>query len=179
MAATTWSAPGHTPRRQILAAGIIGSIAPVGLVGRVAQIFYGDEGRQYLRPLRRALALLAATFGAATILVGVRVLASLDADRSAVQPLLIYNMAMGMAYLAAGVITWHSLHKGMYAAAMMLAVNLIVLACFGYLYAEGSGIAYESVRSMTVRAIVWLALFLGLAWLSRRRHSQSIWADPR
>jgi len=144
----------------------------------VAREIYGDDGRHYLRPIRRGLAVVAAVFGAATVMAGARVLAGFDAE-DAIQSQLVYNMAMGMAYLAAGVITWHSLRKGMFAAAAILAVNLVLLGRIGYLYAEGNAGAVESLRATTFRTVVWLLMFLGLMWLNHRRHSQSIWVDPR
>jgi hypothetical protein len=43
------------------------------------------------------------------------------------------------------------------------------LGIIGYLYAQGSSIAVESVRAMTFRTIVWFVLFLGLTWVYRRK----------
>lgn len=84
------------------------------------------------------------------------------------RPLLIYNTAMGAAYVAAGVLAWRSVDRGKYAAAAIFVLNLCVLGTIGYLYATGGGVAIDSVRAMILRTAVWLVLFIGLAWMGRR-----------
>jgi hypothetical protein len=83
-------------------------------------------------------------------------------------PLLIYNTAMGVAYVVAGILAWRSVDRGSHAAAAIFLLNLCVLGAIGYLYTTGGGVAVDSVRAMILRTVVWLVLFLGLAWLSRR-----------
>ena len=109
---------------------------------------------------------MAASFGIATIFAGARVLAGSDPGYVVFRPLLIYNTAMGVAYVAAGIIAWRSLDQGKYAAAAIFVFNFLVLGTIGYLYAAGSAVAIESLRAMILRTVVWLVLFLGLAWLS-------------
>jgi hypothetical protein len=76
------------------------------------------------------VAVVAAVFGLATIVAGGRVLTGWsDPGYVVYRPLLIYNTAMGVAYLAAG-----------------------------------SSVAIDSLRAMTFRTAVWLALFEGLVW---------------
>ena len=110
----------------------------------------------------------AALFGLATIIAGARVLVGSDPGYIVFRPLLIYNTAMGAAYVAAGIIAWRSLDQGKYAAAKIFVLNFLVLGTIGYLYAAGSAVAIESLRAMILRTVVWLALFLGLAWMSHR-----------
>jgi len=43
-----------------------------------------------------------------------------------------------------------------------------VLAAIYFLYTEGNLIAVDSLRAMSLRTVVWLALFAGLVWLSIR-----------
>ena len=126
---------------------------------------------KYLRIIQWILALVAAVFGIATLLAGGRVLAGSDPGYVVFRPLLIYNTLMGMAYLTAAVITWRNLDRGKYAAALIFALNLLVLGIIGYLYTTGSAVAIESLRAMTFRTVVWLVLFLGLVWISHRHHS--------
>jgi hypothetical protein len=114
------------------------------------------------------LALVAALFGIATLVAGARVLLGADPGYTVFRPLLIYNTAMGMAYLAAGVVAWRNVERGKQAAAAIFGLNCLVLGAVSYLYATGSGVAIESVRAMTLRTAVWLVLFVGLVWVARR-----------
>ena len=120
------------------------------------------------RLVHGAVALVAALFGLVTIMAGTRVLLGLDPGYVVFRPLLVYNTAMGAAYLAAGFIAWRSPERGRHAAAAIFVLNLLVLGAIAYLYAAGGGVAVESVRAMSLRTVVWLGLFLGLAWVSRR-----------
>jgi len=114
------------------------------------------------------LALVATLFGLATIFAGTRVLLGSDPGYIVFRPLLIYNTAMGMVYVAAGIIIWRNFKQGMYVAAAIFFLNLVVLAAIYFLYTEGSSIAVDSLRAMSLRTVVWLALFAGLVWLSSR-----------
>jgi hypothetical protein len=136
---------------------------------------------RYMRIIQGVFSFVAALFGLATITAGVRVLAGSDPGYIVFRPLLIYNTAMGLAYVVAGVIAWRSFDRGKYAAATIFVLNFLVLGAIGYLYATGSAVAIDSLRAMILRTVVWLVLFLGLAWMSHRnyrsdfeRHAQSI-----
>ena len=118
--------------------------------------------------MRRALPLVALLFGLATIVAGTRVLAGSDPGYVVFKPLLLYNVAMGVAYVAAGVLAWRNLGRGKRAAAAIFVLNLVVLAAIAWLYSSGGAVAIESVRAMILRTAVWLLLFLGLAWAHRR-----------
>lgn len=121
-----------------------------------------------VRIIQGVFALIAALFGLATIIAGVRVLAGSDPGYIVFRPLLIYNTTMGMAYVAAGVIAWRSFDRGKCAAATIFILNFLVLGAIVYLYATGSPVAIDSIRAMILRTVVWLMLFLGLAWMSHR-----------
>jgi hypothetical protein len=129
------------------------------------------SGHKYLRIIQWIIALVAALFGLATLMAGGQVLAGSDPGYVVFRPLLIYNTAMGIAYLAAAVIIWRNLDKGKYMAGSIFSLNLLVLAMIGYLFASGSAVAINSLRAMTFRTVVWLVLFLGLMWISRKHHS--------
>ena len=129
--------------------------------------------RPHLRLVRGILAFVAAAFGLATVAAGGRVLAGADPGYIVFRPLVIFNTAMGVAYLAAGIIMMRSLERGRFAAATIFLLNLFVLGGIGYLYQAGSAVALESVLAMTFRTGVWLALFLGLSWLARGRHASA------
>lgn len=123
---------------------------------------------QHHRLIQSILALVAILFGLMTIFAGGRVLLGANPGYIVFRPLLIYNTFMGFAYIAAGVTAWRSLVRGRKAAAAIFVLNLLVLAAIGALYATGGAVAIDSVRAMTLRTVVWLALFVGLAWLGRR-----------
>lgn len=117
---------------------------------------------------QRTLALVAVGFGCATIIAGGRVLGGADPGYVVWRPLLIYNTVMGVVYVMTGTVMWRSLGKGTRAAAALVAINLVVLGLVGYLYAMGSAIAVDSLRAMAFRTVVWLAIYLGMAWPARR-----------
>lgn len=123
---------------------------------------------RYVGIIQRALALTAALFGLVTVIAGARVFTGSDPGYIVFRPLLMYNTAMGIAYVAAGIITWRNLDRGKYAAAAIFVLNFLVLAAIGFLYAAGGAVGIESLRAMTLRTVVWFALFLGLAWMGRR-----------
>ena len=52
------------------------------------------------------------------------------------------------------------------AAGTIVALNLAVLGAIGVVYASVGGVAADSLRAMTFRSAVWLALFVG----ARRTH---------
>jgi hypothetical protein len=128
--------------------------------------------RPSVRLTQRILTFVAAAFGLATVVSGWRVLAGADPGYVVFRPLVIFNTAMGVAYLAAGIIMLRSLERGKFAAATIFLLNLLVLGAIGYLYAAAGAVAIDSIRAMTFRTGVWLVLFLALAWLSRGSHAQ-------
>ena len=101
-----------------------------------------------------ALALVAVLFGLVTIFAGTRVLLSSDPGYIVYRPLLIYNAVMGIVYVSAGIIALQNVKQGMYVAAVIFALNLVVLSAIYYLYTEGSSIAIDSLRAMTLRTAV-------------------------
>ncbi len=122
----------------------------------------------HMKITQSVLALVAILFGLLTIIAGTRVLIGSDPGYIVFQPLLIYNTAMGIVYILAGLIAWRNLRQGLYMAAAIFILNLIVLVAIYFLYTGGKLIAVDSLRAMSLRTIVWFVLFAGLDWLSRR-----------
>ena len=122
-----------------------------------------------MRILQGILAAVAVLFGAATLLAGGRVLLGSDPGYEVFRPLLIYNTAMGLAYLAAGIAVWRSVNAGRNAAGAIFLLNLLVLVGILVTYRSGGAVAVDSLRAMTLRTVVWLVLFLGASWLVRSR----------
>lgn len=117
---------------------------------------------RYRVPLRRFMAVIAIAFGLVTILAGGRVLfGGVDPGYVVFRPLLMFNTAMGIAYVAAGVALWRDLPWSARAAGIILALNLAAFGLIGVLYASGGGVAGDSLRAMTFRCAVWLALLVG------------------
>ena len=123
-----------------------------------------------MKNLQRVFALVAILFGIATVAAGTRVLAGSDPGYVVYRPLLIFNTAMGFAYLAAGIVAWRSINRGKLAAAAIFIANLLVLGAVAALYTAGNAVAGQSVGAMAFRTVVWLLLFAGLAWLCRKRN---------
>lgn len=116
-----------------------------------------------MRTLQKAIAVVAIVFGLVTVAAGARVLAGGDPGYVVYLPLLVFNTVMGVAYVAAGVMTWRSLERGQSAAGAILALNLVVLAFIIYQYRAGGAVAVDSLQAMSFRTVVWLLLFGGLA----------------
>jgi hypothetical protein len=118
--------------------------------------------------VQNILASIAAVFGLVTIVAGTRVLLGADPGYIVFQPLLIYNTAMGVAYIGAGLLAWRNARQGQFAAAAIFLLNGLVLAAIAYLYVSQGPVAVDSLRAMILRTGVWSVLFLGLVWVARR-----------
>lgn len=130
---------------------------------------------QLIKFLPAILALAASLFGLVTIIAGARVLAGADPGYVVFRPLVIFNTAMGIAYVAAGIVAWRSPGKGKHAAAAIWFLNLIALAAIVRLHNTGGAVAGESLRAMSFRTLVWLLLYLGLSWSSGRARRPAYW----
>ena len=121
------------------------------------------------RTVQLVSAAVAVLFGIATLFAGGRVLLGADPGYVVFRPLLVYNAAMGLVYLASGAVLWRSVSAGRAAAGAIFGLNLLVLVGFLVIYRTGGAIAVESVRAMSFRTIVWLVLFSVASWLVRSR----------
>lgn len=122
-----------------------------------------------IRLIPKILSLAAILFGVVTIIASTRVLSGSDPGYKVFLPLLIYNAAMGVVYIAAGVATWHNLNRGKYAAASIFILNFLVLGITSYLYLTGTSVAVESVGAMIFRTVLWFALYVGMAWIWHKK----------
>lgn len=121
------------------------------------------------RTVQLVSAAVAVLFGIATLFAGGRVLLGADPGYVVFRPLLVYNAAMGLVYLASGAVLWRSVSAGRAAAGAIFGLNLLVLVGILVIYRTGGAIAVESVRAMSFRTIVWLVLFSVASWLVRSR----------
>ena len=116
---------------------------------------------------QRVVSAVAIIFGLATVLAGSRVLSGVDPGYVVFRPLLIYNVLMGMAYIAAGVAIWRGLRHGRFAAATILVLNVVVLFTVIVVFARSAAVAPDSVRAMIFRTAVWFVLLIVLLRIGR------------
>ena len=120
------------------------------------------------RKVVAAVAIAAVLFGLVSMIAGARVLLGSDPGYVVYLPLLRFNTIMGVVYVAVGVLAWRHLKPGVYGAAAICVLNLLALAAISSLYTPNGPIASTSVQAMTLRTVVWVVLFLVLAWASRQ-----------
>lgn len=110
----------------------------------------------------RVLGWFAVLFGllslvaAGSVLVGAR-----DAGYPVAQPLIGFNMAMGVPYIAAGWLILTRKPAAVRAAGAIALINLLVL---GLVLWPGSAVAPESRTAMGVRTLVWVVVYAAIAW---------------
>jgi len=120
--------------------------------------------------IRRGAGLVATLFGAVTIFAGGRILLGLaDAGYYVLRPVLVFNTVMGAAYVLAGLAAWRSARAGAMSAGVIALLNLGVLVAILVRHATGGAVANETLAAMTLRTVVWVALFLVLLWERGRR----------
>lgn len=109
------------------------------------------------------LAIVAIVFGLVTVFAGGRVLfGGLDPGYVVFKPLLMFNTAMGVAYIAAGTAIWRGLRWSTYAAGAIVVFNLIALGTILLAYSRGSAVAVDSLKAMAFRCAAWLVVLMGL-----------------
>ena len=127
----------------------------------------GSGGRPRVR---LAVALLAAVFGAATVVEGGHVLFGPDAARAAsghyVPFVLWFNFLAGFAYLAAGLGIARSRRWAARLALAIAAATALVFLAFGVHVWSGGAWERRTVGAMALRTAVWAAIAI---WARRRR----------
>lgn len=113
----------------------------------------------------------AVIFGMATVAAGSRVLLGSDPGYIVFKPLLLFNTAMGLAYIVVGVLAWQRSGLGARGAALVALLNLAVLGGIALLHASGEPIATTSLQAMAFRTVVWVVLFLVFFRASRQAAS--------
>jgi hypothetical protein len=67
---------------------------------------------------------------------------------------------MGFAYVAAGFVLWRRPGVGRLAAGGIFVLNLLVLVAIVVIHRSGGAVAVDSLRAMSFRTVVWLAVFV-------------------
>ena len=88
-------------------------------------------------------------------------------------PLLVFNTAMGVVYVAVGLLIWRGARQSVTGAALVALLNTVVLVAVAMAYREAGPIANTSIQAMSLRAGVWLALFALLCWSSRKYSAEN------
>ena len=122
---------------------------------------------------QKVVAVAAIIFGLVTLWAGGTVLSGRNPGYVVYRPLLVFNTVMGAVYVAAGMLAWRRVTDGRNAAAVILALNVLVLAGVIYLYRTGAAVAVDSVRAMSFRSVVWLILLVALGLMSRRHGARA------
>lgn len=112
-------------------------------------------------------ALAAVIFGVATVFAGSRVLLGADPGYTVYRPLLLFNTAMGFAYIVVGVLAWRRSGLGVPGAGLIALLNAAALGGIALLYEANGPIAPTSLKAMAFRTAVWVVLFVLLLRASR------------
>lgn len=117
-----------------------------------------------------AAAFVALAFGAVTLVVGGAVLLGRDTGYDVYSPLLVYNVVMGFAYVAAGLMIRRTAPRSPHAALAIFLANAGMLWWIFHVHAANpDAVAPESFRAMTMRTVVWFILWLAATALVRQR----------
>lgn len=125
------------------------------------------------RKVVKFCAAAAVIFGIATVAAGSRVLLGSDPGYIVFKPLLLFNTAMGVAYVVVGVLAWQRSGLGASGAALIALLNLAVLGGIALLRAGDGPVATTSLQAMAFRTAVWVVFFLVFFRASRQPASGS------
>jgi hypothetical protein len=126
--------------------------------------------RNYLTWFTRALAIVAAVFGVATIRAGGSVLFGDGAQAAGhvVGFVLWFNFLAGFAYVVAAAGLWMRRHWSAQLALAIAAATVLVFGAFGIHVAAGGAFEARTAWAMTLRSVVWILIAL-LAFSAIRR----------
>ncbi len=117
---------------------------------------------------RRIAAGVAVIFSILTTVDGFQVLLGISKpDYIVLQPLLIYNVIMGVVGVIVGVMLWLNRARALKLAVIVTSMHLIVLALVSIMYLASGVVALHSVQAMGLRSIVWLGI-VWLTWMSKK-----------
>lgn len=120
----------------------------------------------------RVAALAGLAFGALSVVAGARVLAGLDRpDYVVLRPLVLYNVAAGVAGIVAGAGLWRLRNWAVGLSRALAALHGTVLAVLAATLAAGGPVAAESLAAMLARTAVWTAIAMVASRAARHRRS--------
>lgn len=108
---------------------------------------------------KKIAASVAVVFSLLTIVEGTQVLLGItQPDYVVLTPLLIYNVIMGIVGLFVGVMILVNHCKALLLTSIVIAAHLLVLLIVGVIYFSNGTVALHSVKAMSIRSVVWLAI---------------------
>ena len=117
--------------------------------------------------VQRVTAAAAALFGLVTIAAGGRLLLGLgEAGYHVVRPVLLFNVAMGAAYVLVAAMIHRSARLGRRGAAWIVLVNVAVLVALVGYASTGGEVARETFAAMSVRTMFWVGEYIALSIVS-------------
>jgi len=104
-------------------------------------------------------AVVAVLFSLLTVVEGLQVLLGItNPEYIVLTPLLIYNVIMGIVGMFVGVMIWANHRQALKFTTIVFAAHIIVLIFLGAIYFSNGAVALHSVKAMSIRSVVWLAI---------------------
>jgi uncharacterized membrane protein (DUF2068 family) len=120
------------------------------------------------RNRQRVAAVLALIIGLLSIKEGGSVLLGLSTKPYHILTwLVMYNVALGLVSVAAGIGLWTKRSWGRRLAAIILILHSSVFLAVFMMFEFGKEVAFQSVMAMLFRTVVWLAIYSLLLWKKR------------
>jgi uncharacterized protein YacL len=111
--------------------------------------------------LIKMAATVAVIFSLLTIVEGSQILFGItQLDYVVFTPLLIYNVVMGIVGLFIGALIWVNHKKALTLTSIVTVLHLFVLVVVAIIFISDGPVAIHSVKAMTIRSAVWLAITL-------------------
>jgi hypothetical protein len=125
--------------------------------------------RKSLAPLiQTATAIIATAFGLITIGVGGMTLFGFsDPGYIIFLPLLFFNTVMGFAYTGAGILIWRQHPKALPMSQIIFGLNALILVLISLLYWMHFDVAFDSLKAMTLRTLIWAIIYISLVKTER------------
>lgn len=113
--------------------------------------------------IKRVSAIIATAFGLITMWIGgMTLFGFFDPGYVIFIPLLIFNFMMGFFYTATGVLIWQQHPKATPASKIIFLLNIVVLFIISLFFWIDFEVAFDSVKAMSFRSLVWGIIYLSL-----------------
>ena len=114
--------------------------------------------------IQTAAAIIAIVFGLVTIWVGgMTLFGFFNPGYIIFVPLLIYNTVMGFLYIATGILIWQQHPNALQVSKFIFVLNILVLLIVTLLYWTNFEVAFESLKAMSLRTLIWGIIYFSLS----------------